>query len=97
VRNEGRARGRWPALARPLAGDSVFDRRSKVPHVLFALHSGLATLCVVGPGYKWWGASATPFGFGLPFSLAWAIGWLISVFVSLLLYERWTRRCEDET
>jgi membrane protein YdbS with pleckstrin-like domain len=73
----------------------VFDRRSKVPHVLFALHSALATLCVVGPGYKWWGASARPFVFGLPFSLAWAVGWLISVFVSLLLYERWTRHCEE--
>lgn len=73
----------------------VLDRRSKLPHVLFALHSVLATLCVVGPGYKWWGASAKPFVLGLPFSLAWAIGWLISVFVSLLLYERWTRFCED--
>ncbi len=43
----------------------------------------------------WWGSSAKPFVLGLPFSLAWAVGWLISVFVSLLLYERWTRQCED--
>lgn len=70
--------------------------RSRLPHVLFALHSVVATFCVVGPGYRWWGASARPFVLGLPWSLTWALIWLVAVFVSLLLYERFTRRMEDE-
>lgn len=70
--------------------------RSRLPHVLFALHSVVATFCVVGPGYRWWGASARPFVLGLPWSLVWALIWLVAVFASLLLYERFTRSVESE-
>lgn len=74
----------------------MFGTRSKLPHYLFAGHALVAAVCVVGPGYLWWGSNARPFVLGLPWSLVWAILWLISVFVSLLLYERWTRKCEVE-
>ncbi len=73
----------------------MFGVRSRVPHVLFALHSSVAAWCVVGPGYRWWGASARPFVFGLPWSLVWPLIWLALVFASLLAYERWTRKVED--
>jgi len=72
----------------------LFGVRSRVPHVLFALHSAAAAFCVVGPGYVWWGAPARPFVLGLPWSLVWPLLWLLSVFASLLLYEAWTRRVE---
>ena len=74
----------------------MFGTRSKLPHYLFAGHALVAAVCVVGPGYLWWGSNARPFVLGLPWSLVWALLWLVSVFVSLLLYERWTRKGELE-
>ena len=47
----------------------------------------LASLfCLTWPGYEWFGGRIRPFILGLPFSFAWAIGWVILTFLVLLCY-----------
>jgi len=41
-------------------------------------------LAVVWPGYAWLGNRLEPFVFGLPFSFAYNIGWVLLSFVVLL-------------
>jgi len=51
---------------------------------------GLLVLCVLGamtwPGYAWFGARVEPYVLGLPFSLAWVVGWLLLAFGGLVAF-----------
>lgn len=66
--------------------------RSRLAHVLFAAHCAATLFCVAGPGYRWWGADARPFVFGLPWSFAWVLIWLAATFLALALYFTWWER-----
>jgi len=43
-------------------------------------------LALIWPGYAFFGAGGDLTRFGVPFSLAWHVGWIVSTFVASLLY-----------
>ena len=47
-------------------------------------------VCCVGaltwPGYAWLGNRIEPYVLGIPFSLAWVVGWVLATFVALVVY-----------
>lgn len=53
---------------------------------LFAVYVVLCLLANVWPGYAWFGNSIEPFVLGVPFSLAWIVGWVLLTFVAVALY-----------
>lgn len=61
-------------------------RRPRLRDLLFAVY----VLCCVGaltwPGYEWLGNRIEPHVLGIPFSLAWVVGWVILSFLALVLY-----------
>jgi hypothetical protein len=59
-------------------------------HVLFAGYCVLALSGVTWPVYTRLGNRIQPLVLGLPFSLAWIVGWVVATFVALVLYERAT-------
>lgn len=61
--------------------------RARLSDVLFALYCALALGAVTWPGYALYGNRIKPFVLGLPFSLAWLVGWVVATFVALALYE----------
>jgi len=44
------------------------------------------------PGYMWFGAKIEPMVFGIPFSLAWVVAWMIASFLGLWLYDTLRKR-----
>ena len=79
------------------------DSSEEVPHGLVfpglrnetrrpALLSFLAVTVISGLALIWpiypFAGSIRPYVLGLPFSLAWVVGWLIVVFVALVLFYR---------
>lgn len=65
-------------------------RVPKWVHALFATHCALTLFAVTWPGYAWLGNRIEPLVLGLPFSLAWLIGWVLATLIALVLYERAT-------
>ncbi len=59
-------------------------RRRTLTFVLVVAVAGLALIWPVYPSV----AGIRPYVLGLPFSLAWVVGWLIVVFVALVLLYR---------
>ncbi len=61
-------------------------RRLRLRDLLFTLY----VICCVGaltwPGYDWLGNRIEPLVLGLPFSLAWVIGWVGLTFLVLTIY-----------
>ena len=58
----------------------------RLRHVLFGLYVAACLISQTWPGYAWLGNSIEPYVLGLPFSLAWIIGWVVLTFCALLLY-----------
>lgn len=58
----------------------------KLRHLLFGLYSLACLLAMTWPGYAWLGNRIEPYVLGLPFSLAWVVGWVLATFLVLLLY-----------
>ena len=62
------------------------SRRPGLRNLLFALY----VLCCVGaltwPGYDWLGNRIEPLVWGVPFSLAWIMGWVGLTFLVLVIY-----------
>ncbi len=62
------------------------SRRLGLRNLLFALY----VLCCVGaltwPGYDWLGNRIEPLVWGVPFSLAWIMGWVGLTFLVLVIY-----------
>jgi hypothetical protein len=65
-------------------------------HLLFAIYVALCLGAMTWPGYAWLGNSIRPWVLGLPFSLAWIVGWVLLTFVVLLLYHATGRPAREE-
>ena len=50
------------------------------------VYLAVCAFCVVWPGMAWFGAKAEPLVLGLPFALAWMVGWIVATFVVLAVY-----------
>ena len=61
-------------------------------NLLFALYVVVCALALTWPGYDLLGNRVEPFVFGLPFTLAWNVGWVLATFMVLLLYHSTRRR-----
>lgn len=55
-------------------------------HGLFALWVACCLAALVWPGYALLGNRIEPRVLGVPFSLAWVVGWVLASFVALALY-----------
>jgi hypothetical protein len=62
--------------------------RPSWPHVVFACYLGVCALALVWPGYALIGDRIEPFVFGLPFTFAWTVGWLLASFLGVCVYHR---------
>jgi hypothetical protein len=60
--------------------------------VLFGTYLAICALCVVWPGMAWYGARVEPLVLGLPFCLAWMVGWILATFLVLVLYDAMRER-----
>ncbi len=54
--------------------------------ILFSLYVLLCLGALTWPGYAWLGNRIEPFVLGLPFSLAWILGWVLISFLALLAF-----------
>lgn len=57
--------------------------RHAIRRGLLAGYFLLAAFCLVWPGYAWWGNGLEPYVLGLPWSFAWAVGWVVATLVVL--------------
>jgi len=60
--------------------------RDRLRNLLLAVYVLCCGLAVTWPVYAWFGNSIEPYVFGLPFSLAWVVGWVSLTFVVLVVY-----------
>lgn len=74
------------------------SRRPAWPHVAFALFCLSAFVALTWPLYPALGNRIEPRVLGLPFSLAWIVGWTVASLLALVLYE-WgvSRRSESSS
>ena len=56
------------------------------------LYLAVCTACVVWPGMKLFAARVEPRILGLPFALAWMIGWTVATFAVLAVYHTLAER-----
>ena len=61
-------------------------RGPRLRDVLFGLYALCCLFALTWPGYDWLGNRIEPFVLGLPFSLAWVLGWVALSFVALVIY-----------
>jgi hypothetical protein len=61
-------------------------RRPRRRDLVFALYVIGCAGALTWPGYAWLGNRIEPLVLGVPFSLAWVVGWVGLSFVALLLY-----------
>ena len=55
-------------------------------HVLLAGYAFCCLLALTWPGHRLFGVGARPFVLGVPFVLAWNVGWVLASFGVLTLY-----------
>ena len=55
-------------------------------NALFGFYALLCLGAMTWPGYARFGNSIEPYVLGLPFSLAWVVGWVLLTFVVLVIY-----------
>ena len=67
-------------------------RRSAWPHLAFALFCLSAFVALTWPVYPALGNRIEPRLLGLPYSLAWIVGWIVASLVALVAYERFVSR-----
>ena len=60
--------------------------KDRLRHILFGLYVMLCLGAMTWPGYAWLGNSIEPYVLGLPFSLAWVVGWVLATLVALTVY-----------
>ena len=60
--------------------------KDRLRHILFGLYVMLCLGAMTWPGYAWLGNSIEPYVLGLPFSLAWGVGWVLATLVALTVY-----------
>jgi hypothetical protein len=54
--------------------------------LLLAAYLAVCALCIVWPGMAVLGARVEPYVLGLPFALAWMVGWIVATFGVLAVY-----------
>jgi len=62
------------------------------PERLFTLFVLACLAALTWPGYAWLGNRIEPRVMGLPFSLAWVVGWVVATFVAMLCYHLSVKR-----
>jgi hypothetical protein len=72
------------------------SRRPAWPHVAFALFCLSAFAALTWPVYPALGNRIEPRILGLPFSLAWIVGWIVASLVALVTYERYVSRRSEQ-
>jgi len=72
--------------AGPAAPPSLAPPGRRWPHVALAVYAVTCLLALVWPLYDLLANRLEPFVFGLPFSLAWIVGWALLTFVVLVGY-----------
>ena len=60
--------------------------QGRLRHLLFGLYVLVCLGALVWPGYAWFGNSIEPYVLGIPYSLAWVIGWVLLTFVALVVF-----------
>ncbi len=60
----------------------------RVPHILLGVYAVVCLGALTWPGYALFGNTIEPYVFGLPFSLAWNVGWVVLTFVVLAIFHR---------
>jgi len=73
------------------------SRRPAWPHVAFALFCACAFVALTWPVYPRLGNRIEPRVLGLPFSLAWIVGWTVASLIALVLYERGVSRRSEQS
>ena len=63
-------------------------------HTLLGVYVVLCLGALCWPGYAWFGNSVEPSVLGIPFSLAWVVGWVLLTFVVLGAYHLTGQRRE---
>jgi len=62
-------------------------RRGRVRHAAFLAYVVACFAAMTWPVYAWLGNRIEPTVLGVPFSLAWVVGWVAATFVALALYD----------
>jgi len=62
------------------------DEGRVIRKTLFWIYVVCCLLAVCWPGYARFGNSIEPYVLGIPFSLAWVVGWVIATFIVLSLF-----------
>jgi hypothetical protein len=73
------------------------SRRTRLRHGLFAIYVVVCLTMICWPGYAWLGNSIDPYVLGLPFSLAWVVGWVLMTFLTLVVFHLTAERSDDGT
>ncbi len=66
--------------------------RLRLRDLLFAGYVVCCLFALTWPGYAWLGNRIEPFVLGIPFSLAWVIGWVLLTLIVLVLYHAGAER-----
>ncbi len=67
-------------------------RAVRAADVAFGLFCCAALASLIWPGYAWLGNRVRPLVLGLPFNMAWIVGWILASLVALSWYERALRK-----
>ncbi len=59
---------------------------NRLRHALFILYVVACVSALTWPGYAIFGNSIEPYVFGVPFSLAWNVIWVVMTFLVLIAY-----------
>jgi hypothetical protein len=62
------------------------SQRPRPRDLLFALYALCCAAALIWPGYAWLGNRIEPYVLGVPFSLAWVVGWVVLSFAVLVWY-----------
>ena len=60
--------------------------RDRIRNLLLGVYSVSCLLAMTWPAYDRFGNSIEPYVLGLPYSLAWVVGWVLMTFVALIAY-----------
>lgn len=60
----------------------------RLPHVLLGVYSVVCLAALTWPGYALLGNRIEPYVLGLPFALAWNVGWVVMTFIVLVIFHR---------
>ena len=75
-----------PVIPTQSLPERVVLRLVSVRDRILAVHMSVCLLAQIWPGYMWFGGRIEPYIVGLPFSLAWTVGWIVVTFGGLLAY-----------